>query len=174
MHATELRSLNDTALLGLVTQFLGYEAMLLDEGRFEEWFTLLDDALIYEAPVRVATETRSDEMTVGVYRFSDDKQMIRTRIDRLKLPNAYAESPPSRTVRCVSAICLLQDATAGVVGASSALLLYRQRGVESAADYIPARRTDRIRLTAEGPRLLARSIKLAETVLRTPNLGIFL
>jgi 3-phenylpropionate/cinnamic acid dioxygenase small subunit len=174
MPPLELKSLDDAALLSTVTQFLGYEAMLLDDGRFEDWFALLDDALIYEAPIRVATEKRSDEVVAGAYRFSDDKRMVRTRIDRLAMPNAYAETPPSRTVRSVSGICLLQDSAVSVVGASNSLLLYRHRGVDFASDLIPARRTDRIRLTPEGPRLLARSVKLAETVLGTPNLGIFL
>jgi N,N-dimethyl phenylurea N-demethylase beta subunit len=39
---------------------------------------------------------------------------------------------------------------------------------------IPVRREDELRLTADGPRLLGRTALIAEVVLSTPNLGVFL
>jgi N,N-dimethyl phenylurea N-demethylase beta subunit len=160
--------LRDTA-----SQFLATEAMLLDEGRFEEWFALLDDDLEYLVPIRVGANTRAEEMAGGGYRQRDSKQLIRQRIDRLRSGAAYSESPPSRTVRSVSAVCLLSE-TDNVASISSTLIVYRHRGNDLVGDAIHARRNDRLRLTATGPLLLSRSVILAEVSLSTPNLGIFL
>jgi 3-phenylpropionate/cinnamic acid dioxygenase small subunit len=157
-----------------ITQFLALEAMLLDEGRFEEWYALLADDILYECPVRVAGTSRSDEPVAGAYRFQDDKKILRTRIDRLSTGIAYAESPPSRTVRSVSSICILPDPNdAAVVQVSSALTVYRHRGTDAHGDTLHARRNDRLRITHEGVKLARRTIIFAEVSLSTPNLAIF-
>jgi len=156
-----------------VTQFFAFEAMLLDEGRFDDWYSLLDDALVYEAPLRLATNKRADEMVAGAYRFADDKKIIRTRIDRIQTGNASAESPPSRTVRSVSSIYILGERD-GVVAVSSTIIVYRQRANDPSGDTIHARRNDRLKFTPDGLRLCARTVILAEVSLSTPNLGIFL
>jgi 3-phenylpropionate/cinnamic acid dioxygenase small subunit len=61
-----------------------------------------------------------------------------------------------------------------VIKVSSALLVYRQRGIDPHFDLIPCRRYDPLRLTPSGPRLLSREIVLTETALATPNLGVIL
>lgn len=53
-------------------------------------------------------------------------------------------------------------------------MVYRELAVEESWDLIPARRTDRIRVEGDSYRMLARRIILTETIVRTPNLGIFL
>ncbi len=160
--------------LTAVTQFLALEARLLDEGREEEWYELLDDDLRYEIPVRQATEPREREVSPAAWRLRDTKAHVRTRIDRLNTGIAYSEIPPSRTLRLVGSIEAEQTPDPGVVRARSALLVYRQRGIDPHFHLIPARRDDLIRLTPDGPRLLARTIILTETSLDTPNLGVFL
>lgn len=162
------------ALREAVSQFLALEAMLLDEGRFEEWYELLDADLVYEAPLRLAANARADEVVAGAYRFRDDKKVIRTRIDRLATGNAHSESPPSRTVRSVSSICVLPGDDTGTVRVSSALIVYRHRGNDPHGDTIHARRQDRLRMTDRGLRLVSRTILLSEVALSTPNLAIFL
>lgn len=157
-----------------VASFYGYEAKLLDEGRFREWLGLLDDAVDYRVPVRTVAATRDEEIAGQGFRIRDTKKMISSRVERLETGIAYAEAPPSRTVRIVSSLCLLDDPEPGVIGASTALLCYRQRGIDEAYELIPARRNDRLRVTAEGLRLLARTVITGEASLRTPNLGIFL
>jgi len=158
-----------------VTQFLSLEAMLLDEARLEDWYNLLDDELIYEAPLRESADSRANELPAGSYRFRDTKAMIRARLDRLATNLAHVEMPPSRTVRSVSSICLLSAPAFDIVAVSSTVIVYRQRGNDAAGDVIHARRNDLLRIVGEGVRLVARSILLAETVLvSTPNLGIFL
>jgi 3-phenylpropionate/cinnamic acid dioxygenase small subunit len=164
----------DAELLALVTQFFSLEARLLDEGREEEWYQLLDDELLYTIPIRQATEPRRNEIVRNAFRVRDTKAHVRTRIDRLNTGLAYSEVPPSRTLRVVGSVEARKTSNPPVVEASSALLVYRQRGIDEHFDLIPCRRNDTLRLTSRGPLLLSREVILTETALRTPNLGVFL
>lgn len=158
----------------LAADFLAREAMLLDERRFWDWFEMLDERIVYEIPVRTVTELGRDEFVPGSFRMRDDKGMIQTRIKRLFTGSAWAEDPPSRTVRSVGSVLVEPTDDPDVVAVHSALLLYRHRAQDEHGDLIAARRRDRIRLTDQGPRLLARTVILADTVLTTPNLAVFL
>ncbi|ULP41587.1 aromatic-ring-hydroxylating dioxygenase subunit beta [Mycobacterium lentiflavum] len=163
----------DAQLLATVTQFLGLEARLLDEGREDEWLELLDDEVLYVVPIRQATVPRANEVDHAAFRLRDTKAHVRTRIERLHTGHAYSEIPPSRTLRMVGSI-EITGVQADVVSVTSAVLVYRQRGIDAHFDLIPARRYDRIRISAHGPRLLSREVVLTETSVATPNLGIFL
>jgi N,N-dimethyl phenylurea N-demethylase beta subunit len=164
----------DPELLATVTQFLALEAKLLDEGREEDWLQLLDEELLYVVPIRLATENRADEIQRGAFRIRDTKYHVRMRLQRLGTGHAYSEIPPSRTMRLVGSVLVQRTAEADVVDVTSALLVYRQRGIDDHFDLIPCRRNDTLRLTAEGPRLLTREVVLTEVGIATPNLGIFL
>ncbi|MFI8092133.1 aromatic-ring-hydroxylating dioxygenase subunit beta [Streptomyces sp. NPDC086080] len=164
----------DPATYTLVAQFLAHEARLLDEGREEEWFALLDDELLYTVPARRSTEPRSMEVDRTAWRIRDTKAHIRTRIARTNTGHAYSEVPPSRTMRLVGGVEVRTTDEPGVVEAYSSLLLYRQRGIDVHFDLVPCRRNDRVRLTDAGPRLLSREVILTETSLKTANLGVFL
>ncbi|MFG3289105.1 aromatic-ring-hydroxylating dioxygenase subunit beta [Streptomyces sp. NPDC048179] len=164
----------DTATYTLVAQFLAHEARLLDEGREQEWFELLDDDLLYTVPSRQSTEPRDIEVNRSAWRIRDTKAHVRTRLDRQNTGHAYSEVPPSRTMRLVGSVEVRATSEPGVVAAHSSLLLYRQRGIDVHFDLIPCRRNDRVRLTAAGPRLLTREVILTETSLKTANLGVFL
>lgn len=157
-----------------IEQFLATEARLLDLFDLESWYLLLDDEVRYETPIRVSTELPKDEVVRGAFRLRDDKPAIRTRIDRHNTGIAYSEVPPSRTLRIVGSIEVLATEQSDVVRVESSLVLYRQRGIDPHFDLIPARRSDLIRLTDEGPRLRAREVVLTETSLVTPNLGLIL
>jgi N,N-dimethyl phenylurea N-demethylase beta subunit len=153
--------------------FLAREAKLLDERRFEEWFATLDDELSYTVPIRQAKLAYGDEHQAGAYRISDDKGLIRVRIDRLLSGHAWAEVPPSRTLRLVGSV-IAERVADDRIAVDSAMILYRQRGHDNLGDVVPVRREDELRLTADGPRLLKRTAFIAEVVLSTPNLGVFL
>lgn len=155
-------------------QFLGREALLLDERRFWDWFALLDDQMVYCVPVRTVREAGADEFAPAGYRQRDDKSMLETRIKRLHSGFAWAEDPPSRTVRVVGSVVVDPTSDANVLAVDSALLVYRHRAQDEHGDLIAARRRDRIRFAEQGPRLLSRTVLLADTVLTTPNLSIFL
>ena len=78
-------------------------------------------------------------------------------------------------MRTVGSIFVEEDEGGGIFRVHSALSLYRQRALDRAYEWIPARRIDRIRIEASGEcRLVRRTIILAETILQTPNLAVFL
>lgn len=155
------------------SRFLAYEAKLLDERRFEEWLNLIDDEIVYEAPLRIAKTHFKDETSAGVNRICDDKKMLQIRLNRLNCDHCWSESPPSRTLRVVGSVIVSATEEPTVLDVESALIIYRQRG-DGPGDIIPVRRLDRIRFTPGRPKLLRRRALVTETVLHTPNLGIFL
>lgn len=158
-----------------LTQFLAHEARLLDTGAFEQWFALLDDAIVYEIPIRLAvTRNSPDEFPAGAYRMRDDLAMIRKRVERAMTGEDWSEAPPSRTVRSVGSVEVQAGDAAGTYVVHSAVIVYRERAVEEAWDLIPIRRIDTIRVLDNVCTLLSRKVILAETIVRTPNLGIFL
>jgi 3-phenylpropionate/cinnamic acid dioxygenase small subunit len=154
--------------------FLSREARLLDERRFREWFSLLDDAIEYSAPIREARIAFEDEVPPGAFRILDNRDLIEVRIKRNESGAAWAETPPSRTLRLVGSLIVEETNQVDVIAVESALIVYRQRGHDERGDIIPVRRKDLLRLTANGPRLLKRTALLTEAVLNTPNLGVFL
>lgn len=158
----------------IAQQFISWEAKLLDERRFRDWFAMLDDAIQYVVPVRIAKTNFEDEVPAGGFRICDDKSLIDVRIKRLESGAAWAETPPSRTLRVVGSLLVQQTSEAGVLAVESAMMIYRQRGHDERGEIIPVRRQDLLRLTDNGPRLLKRTALITEVVLSTPNLGVFL
>ncbi len=158
-----------------LAQYLGHEAMLLDEELFQEWLELLDDDLTYEVPIRTVKERdKGAEFVDGVYRMRETKAMLIQRIQRLSTGHAWAEDPTSRTLRTVGSIFVEEIMPDGTARVHSALTIFRQRAQDRHVDLIPARRQDLIRVTGDNCRLLHRRIILTEAVLSTPNLAIFL
>jgi 3-phenylpropionate/cinnamic acid dioxygenase small subunit len=175
MTATTEATAITADLIAHITQFLGHEAQLLDTGQIARWVELLDENIIYEVPIRLATKAGSpDEFPVDAFRMRDDIAMIRKRIERGTTGEGWAEDPPSRTVRNVGSIFIEPSGEHGLFVVHSALTVYRQRAVDRAFDWIPARRRDLIRVDEAGCKLVRRKVILAETILLTPNLGIFL
>lgn len=157
-----------------VNNFLAQEALLLDERRFDEWFALLDDDITYEVPLRISSQNYQDEFPGAAYRILDKKAHIKVRIDRMASGQAWAEVPPSRTLRVIGSVMIEATEQADIVNVHSAIIMYRQRGHEEQGDIIPYRRLDTLKITEQGARLLKRKAILTEAVLRTPNLGVFL
>jgi ethylbenzene dioxygenase beta subunit len=155
-------------------RFLSLEAKLLDERRFEEWLELLDEDIVYEVPLRQTRSHYSDQHPENAFHIRDSKALIKNRVDRLKSGFAWSETPPSRTLRLIGNVFVSAIRSADVIEVESALLLYRQRGTDATSDVIPVRRRDVIRFAGEHGKLLSRRAELLETVMHTPNLGVFL
>ena len=173
--AQKLESRMDDATAFLrANRFLAWEAKLLDERRFDEWLELIDENIVYEVPIRVAKMSFADEFASGACRIDDNKKMIEVRVKRLNCDHCWSESPPSRTLRVVGSVIVNPSEEPDVFDVESALIVYRQRRDDAPVDIVPVRRSDRIRLTPDRPRLLRRRVLVTETVLHTPNLGIFL
>lgn len=102
--------------------FLYQEARLLDEGRYDDWFSLLTEDAIYWMPCNGEGIDPNREISL-VY---DDYRRLGDRIQRLNSGLAHAQSPPSRTRRIVSNVQIEQavDRHGSVV---SSFLLYELR-----------------------------------------------
>ena len=84
--------------------FLIQEAHLLDERRFREWMGLFADDGIYWVPAVPNQESPFDQASL----FYDDRELMKTRIDRLEHPHIHVQTPPSRTAHLVGNVIVEQ------------------------------------------------------------------
>lgn len=87
-----------------VEEFLLNEADLLDSRRFEEWSELFTEDGVYWAP----TEVDQQDPLHTVSLIFDDRDAMRTRIARIRHPNAYFQIPQTRTSRIVTNVVILE------------------------------------------------------------------
>ncbi len=159
-----------------VRAFVAYEATLLDDAsRLWEWFALLAEDIAYLVPIRLARERRSSLPAYprGSYHMKEDHFTLRARVQRLDTEHAWAEEPPSRLRRVVSAPLTTDTDRDDELRVRTSFLLYRGRdGIDG--DLLAGTRDDCLRVR-DGHFLLARrTVYLDHTVLPTANLGIFL
>jgi 3-phenylpropionate/cinnamic acid dioxygenase small subunit len=81
-------------------EFLVIEARLLDERRLREWMELFTEDGIYWVP---STPDQTSPLTQASL-FYDDRELMKTRIDRLEHPLIHVQTPPSRTVHLLGNI----------------------------------------------------------------------
>jgi 3-phenylpropionate/cinnamic acid dioxygenase small subunit len=73
-------------------RFVLREARLIDEKRFDEWYELFTEDAYYWVPL---VPGQSDPLSHNSLAY-EDKLLLKLRIERLKLPTAYAQKPASR------------------------------------------------------------------------------
>ena len=78
-------------------EFVIHEARLLDERRFREWMELFADDGTYWVPAVPDQKNPFDEASL----FYDDRDLMKTRIDRLEHPRIHVQTPPSRTAHLI-------------------------------------------------------------------------
>lgn len=159
-------------------EFMYREAELLDERRFREWLDLFTDDTRYWMPVRHSPYERPAKMAEELsapgesYYFNDTKETLRTRIERVYMKNAWAESPPSRTRRLISNIRVKGNGDSELEVRSN-FLVYRTR-LEKDQDLYVGTRKDSLRRTESRLKIAGRMIVLDQTVLAAKNISIFL
>src|SRR5215471_16550152 len=77
--------------------FLIHEARLLDERRFREWMELFTEDGSYWVPAVPGQQSPFDQASL----FYDDRDLMRTRVERLEHPRIHVQTPPSRTAHIV-------------------------------------------------------------------------
>jgi 3-phenylpropionate/cinnamic acid dioxygenase small subunit len=82
----------------LLEQFILHEARLLDERRFRDWMALFTEDGTYWVPAVPDQRSPFDQASL----FYDDRDLMRTRIERLEHPRIHVQTPPSRTAHLVS------------------------------------------------------------------------
>src|SRR5437016_3400857 len=110
--------------------FLIQEARLLDERRFREWMELFAEDGTYWVPAVPDQQSPFDQASL----FYDDRELMRTRVERLEHPRIHVQTPPSRTAHLIGSIIIEQaDEAKGeyLVGSTVIMVEYRddtQRG----------------------------------------------
>jgi 3-phenylpropionate/cinnamic acid dioxygenase small subunit len=77
-----------------LARFVRFEARLLDEKRFDEWYNLFTDDAHYWVPAVHGQKSPSTENSLAY----EDKLLLQLRVERLKSPLAYSQKPASRSL----------------------------------------------------------------------------
>jgi 3-phenylpropionate/cinnamic acid dioxygenase small subunit len=105
-------------------EFIIHEARLLDQRRFRDWMGLFAEDGTYWVPAVPDQQSPFDQASL----FYDDRDLMRTRVDRLEHPRIHVQTPPSRTAHLVgNAIVEVVDDAKGeyVVGSTVIMVEYR-------------------------------------------------
>ena len=107
-----------------IEDFLGHEAHLLDDRRFEEWMALFVEDGFYWAPARPDQADPLNEVSL-IY---DDRAAMETRILRLRHPRIHSQTPPTRTARLVGNAAIEEESDGGrACVVRSKFILYEYR-----------------------------------------------
>jgi len=108
----------------LLQNFIAQEARLLDERRFRDWMALFAEDGTYWVPAVPDQQSPFDQASL----FYDDRDLMRTRIERLEHPRIHVQTPPSRTAHLVGNV-LIEAVDEGkgelVVGSMVIMVEYR-------------------------------------------------
>jgi benzoate/toluate 1,2-dioxygenase beta subunit len=107
-----------------IEMFLVKEARLLDDRRFREWMDLFTEDGVYWVPAVSGQASPHDQASL----FFDDRQLMKTRVDRLEHPLIHVQMPASRTVHIVGNLIVEQhDAAANEYTVSSSMIMAEYR-----------------------------------------------
>jgi len=119
--------MSSAALVAEVHELLSREVHLLDDRDYEGWLELFAEDCLYWMPV----DPLSEDGTLRLNVFYDDKAKMRDRIARLDSGNAYTEEPISLTARTFAAVQVEEtDAGDGSLTARSNFQLVAYRSGE--------------------------------------------
>ena len=107
-----------------VERFLIHEVGLLDDRRFEDWIELFTEDGTYWAPAKLDQDDPWEHVSL----FFDDRELMTTRLARLRHPRVYAQIPHSRTSHTIGNVTVeppKPGADAYDVSARFAMLDYR-------------------------------------------------
>src|SRR5215813_12327879 len=136
-------------------EFLIHEATLLDARRFRDWMALFTDDGTYWVPAVPDQRSPFDQASL----FYDDRELMKTRVDRLEHPLIHVQTPPSRTAHLVGNVIVEQaDAPRGefVVGSTVIMVEYR----DDAQRMFAGRQHHRLRRVGAGFRIVQKRVDL--------------
>ncbi len=160
-----------------ILEFLYDEAEMLDSLQLGQWGETLARDIEYNLPIRLTRPARMQDQTVvrTVQHMHDSYASLMVRIMRITdTKSAWGEDPPSRTKRIVSTVRVYKTDKDNEYKVQSYLLVTRSRFDFDDFDLIPCERHDILRKEGSQLKLARREIIVDQTVIGTPNLGIFL
>ena len=159
-----------------VEQFLYREADLLDGFELEEWFTLLDEDILLEVPIRVARHPGSErpEFSENTNYLKEDYEMIRERVGRLEKEYAWSENPRSRIRHVIGNVRVIESTESELTVANNQHV-FRSYGDTADHDLLSAQRHTVLRrpdAEGKGFSIGHRTVYLDHTILNTKNLTL--
>jgi biphenyl 2,3-dioxygenase subunit beta len=161
-----------------VEQFLYREAQLLDHQEFQQWFSLLEEDLVYWMPIRTNHTMKERDLEYvpenGNAHFCENYDAMRGRIRQRTSELNWAEDPHSRTRHLISNVLVKVQADDNEIEVASAFLLYRNR-LERQVDVFAGERRDVLRRSNNelGFKIARRTILLDQSTLLANNLSVF-
>jgi ethylbenzene dioxygenase subunit beta len=135
--------------------FLFAEARLLDERRFREWMALFAEDGTYWVPATPGQNSPFDQVSL----FYDDRELMKTRIERLEHPRIHIQTPPSRTVHVIGNVRIEgADEAKGeyVVGSTFITVEFR----DDRQRFFAGRQSHRLRRVGEELRIVQKRVDL--------------
>ena len=134
-------------------QFLIHEAALLDARRFRDWMALFADDGTYWVPAVPNQQSPFNEASL----FYDDRELMKTRVERLEHPRIHVQTPPSRTAHLVGNIIVEQaDGDEFTVGSTVIMVEYR----DDAQRVFAGRQHHRLRRNGSSFRIVQKRVDL--------------
>ena len=107
-----------------IADFIFHEARLLDARNFRDWMALFADDGTYWVPSVPDQQSPFDQASL----FYDDRDLMKTRVERLEHPRIHVQTPPSRTAHLIGNIVVEEEDAANgelVVGSTVIMAEYR-------------------------------------------------
>jgi 3-phenylpropionate/cinnamic acid dioxygenase small subunit len=136
-------------------EFIIHEAGLLDARRFRDWMALFTEDGTYWVPAVPDQNSPFDQASL----FYDDRDLMKTRVDRLEHPRIHVQTPPSRTAHLVGNVVIEKTDTANneyVVGSTVIMVEYRDDTQRTFA----GRQRHRLRREGESFRIVQKRVDL--------------
>ncbi len=160
-----------------IEQYYYYEAELLDDHRYGEWFDLFSTDIRYWMPTRTNRLLREQDKELsgeGEFAlFDDNKKTLGWRVKQLESFTHWAENPRSRTRHLVGNVRVAPSQYAGAYEVKSNFICYRNR-LQDEVDIWAGERHDLLRRDEEQAlRIARRKILLDQNVVLSKNLSVF-
>jgi 3-phenylpropionate/cinnamic acid dioxygenase small subunit len=135
--------------------FIVHEARLLDGRRFRDWMALFADDGTYWVPAVPDQMSPFDQASL----FYDDRELMKTRIERLEHPRIHVQTPPSRTAHLIGNVVVEEaDGDNGEVVVGSTLIMVEYR--DDAQRVFAGRQRHRLRRDGDGLRIVQKRVDL--------------
>jgi 3-phenylpropionate/cinnamic acid dioxygenase small subunit len=135
--------------------FIIHEASLLDARRFRDWMGLFAEDGTYWVPAVPDQKSAFDQASL----FYDDRDLMKTRIDRLEHPRIHVQTPPSRTAHLIGNV-VIEDSDAAkseyVIGSTVIMVEYR----DDAQRVFAGRQHHRLRRNGDSFRIVQKRVDL--------------
>jgi ethylbenzene dioxygenase subunit beta len=135
--------------------FVIHEARLLDDRRFRDWMGLFAEDGTYWVPAVPAQASPFDQASL----FYDDRDLMKTRIDRLEHPRIHVQTPPSRTAHLIGNVMVEHaDEAKGEYLVSSTFMMVEYR--EDQQRVFAGRQQHRLRRDGDGFHIVQKRVDL--------------